>query len=101
MDVDNSLAVLLDRRPAKTTRNPVTGRVVRSDSSGVWVVPLGGDNRHPAGPCRGATRRVFTLAGAGDTAHRHDQFEKLPTGTVVLLVFTAERPWVASWEEEA
>lgn len=101
MAIDNPLEVLLERRPAKTSRGPLTARVVRSDASGVWVAPLGGDVRHPVGPCRGAKRRKFTDAGDGGTAHRHDELEQLPTGTVVLLVFTDERPWVAAWEEEA
>jgi hypothetical protein len=97
MAVDNPLEVLLDRRPAKQTRGPVTARVVRSDASGVWCTPLGGDVRHPIGPCRGATRRAFTAADG--TGHRHDSVEQLPVGMVVLLVFTDERPWVAAWEE--
>lgn len=97
--VENPLEVLLDGRPSRRTRASATARVVRSDTSGVWCVPLGGDTRHPFGPCRGATRRVFTETGAGDAAHRHDQVERLPVGMVVLLVFTDERPWVAAWEE--
>jgi hypothetical protein len=99
--VENPIEVLLDRRPARVSRGPMTARVVRSDGSGVWCVPLDGDVRHPIGPCRGASRRVFTDAGEGGTIHRHDQLEQLPAGTVVLLVFTNERPWVAAWEEEA
>lgn len=79
---------ILDGRPASITRHPVTARVVRSDDTGVWAVPLGGDTRHPTGPCRGATRLTGALVR-----------ERLPVGVVVLLVWTQERPWVAGWEE--
>lgn len=72
----------LSRRPARAPREPVTARVVRADPSADggarWVVPLGADQRHPIGPCRG---------GAG-----------VPVGAVVLLVWTDERPWIAAWE---
>lgn len=95
----NPLEVLLNRAPARKVEPPATARVVRSDTSGVWVAPVGGDTRHPIGPCRGATRRVFELAGAGDLAHRHDHVEQLPVGMVVLLVHTDDGPWVAAWEE--
>lgn len=86
-------------RPAAIARPPVTGRVVRSDASGVWATPLDGDTRHPIGPCRGARRPVFESTGAGDAAHRHDTLEQLPVGVLVLLVFTDDGPWVAGWEE--
>lgn len=85
----NALDGLLDGRPRSIERPPTTARVVRSDDSGVWVVPLGYDTRHPVGPCRGAWRP--TEVGT----------ERLPTGVVVLLVWTQERPWVAAWEEPA
>ena len=65
-----------------------TARVVRSDASGVWVTPLSGDQRHPLGPCRGATRPD----GAGGT-------EQLGTDVIVLLVLTADGPWVAAHQE--
>lgn len=100
MPAGDALPTLLHGRPVHVDRPPVTARVVRSDTTGVWCVPLGADTRHPVGPCRGATRPVHDLAGAGDTAHRHDRLEQLPAGTLVLLVFTADRPWVAAWEEE-
>ena len=63
---------------------PYTATVVRSDVTGVWVVPLGADTRHPTGPCIGARRSDGT---------------RLPVGTTVLLVTTAAGPWVANWEE--
>ena len=89
MSVANPLEHLLGVAPPRKTREPVTARVVRSDSSGVWCVPLDSDTRHPIGPCRGARRLVVD-----------GQVQQLPAGAVVLLVFTAERPWVAAWEEE-
>jgi hypothetical protein len=98
--VENPLEFLFESKPVKHTRGPCTARVVRSDASGVWCAPLEADTRHPIGPCRGATRRAFALGGAGDAEHRHDQLEQLPVGTVVLLVFTDERPWVVAWDEE-
>jgi len=63
---------------------PRTARVVRSDASGVWVAPLGSDQRHPIGPCRGAV----DIAG-----------NPLQAGVVVLLVNTSHGPWVAGYEE--
>lgn len=69
---------LTGRAPKVITREPVTARVVRSDETGVWVVPLGGDMRYPIGPVRGPG-----VLGLGD---------------IVLLVFTQERPWVLGTE---
>ena len=66
-----------------------TGRVVRSDTSGVWVAPLGGDTRHPIGPCRGATR-----------PDSEGGVEQLPADTLVLLVLTDHGPWVAAHHQE-
>lgn len=77
--------------PAGAEVAVATGRVVRSDDTGVWVAPVGGDTRHPLGPCRGATRPV----GAGPA------WERLPAGTVVLLVLTDDGPWVAAHEQPA
>lgn len=61
-------------KPPAITRGPVTGRVTRVDSQGVWVVPIGGDLRTPLGPCRGPS--------------------DIPVGTVVMVIYTQERPWV-------
>lgn len=82
---------LVDRQPAKITRDPVTATVVTSDDSGVYVVPIDGDNRHPIGPCRGASR--YALNEDGDLVTR-----PLSAGVVVLLVFTDAGPWVANSE---
>lgn len=79
---------MLNGQPPRIVQEPVTGRVVRSDASGVWVVPLGGDTRHPVGPCRGGWRR--NDAGV---------LELVGVGVVVLIVWTQERPWVAGWDK--
>lgn len=75
--------------PTPTTPAPTTAEVVRSDTSGVWVAPVGTDTRHPVGPCRGATRPTST------------GWERLPVGTVVLLVHTTAGPWVAAHDQPA
>lgn len=64
----------LSGKPPAITRGPVTGRVTRVDGQGVWVVPIGGDLRTPVGPCRGPS--------------------DIPLGTVVMVIYTQERPWV-------
>lgn len=61
-------------KPPGITRGPVTGRVTKVDAQGVWVVPVGGDLRTPVGPCRGPA--------------------DIPVGTVVMVIYTQERPWV-------
>ncbi len=61
-------------KPPKIQREPVTGRVTKVDTAGVWVVPVGGDLRTPVGPCRGPS--------------------DIPVGTVVMIIWTQERPWV-------
>lgn len=71
-------------KPRTTDEPPYTATVVRSDTTGVWVVPIGADTRHPTGPCMGARRPDGT---------------RLPAGTTVLLITTAAGPWVAAWEE--
>lgn len=63
-------------QPPKIERTPMTGRVTKVDADGIWVAPLGSDNRVPVGPCRGNA-----LIGTGD---------------VVLVVWTQERPWAIS-----
>ncbi len=61
-------------KPPAIARGPVTGRVTRVDGQGVWVVPVDGDLRTPIGPCRGPS--------------------DIPVGTVVMVIYTQERPWV-------
>lgn len=72
-----------DLRPAAVAPAQ-TALVVRSDSTGVWCVPAGGNRSAPIGPCRGGA--------PGRT--------RLPVGTVVLLVRTDYGPWVAAFDEE-
>lgn len=81
---------MLAGRPARITRPPVTATVVTSDETGVYVVPVDGDTRHPIGPCRGGTRLVLV-----DDAL---VTRPLPVNAAVLLVFTDAGPWVANWE---
>lgn len=81
---------ILVGRPATITRPPVTATVVSSNETGVHVVPVDGDSRHPIGPCRGATRLVLV---DDDLVLR-----RLEIGVAVLLVFTDAGPWVANWE---
>lgn len=69
----NPLEVLLNRAPARKAEPPATARVVRSDTSGVWCAPVGGDTRHPIGPCRSATA--------------------VAVNELVLLVLTDDGPW--------
>jgi hypothetical protein len=95
MNVDD----LLRGRPARSAAAggglARTATVVRSDDTGVWCTPLGGDSRHPVGPCRGAHRPALT----GPPDARQLTAERLPEGALVLLVTTAHGPWVAAWEE--
>lgn len=70
---------MLHGQTPRIGRDPVTARVVKVDGTQRWVAPLDSDQRHPIGPCRG---------GAG-----------APVGAIVLLVWTSERPWIATWEE--
>lgn len=77
MDGGRAVALGIDElrgKPPAITRGPVTGRVTKVDTQGVWVVPVGGDLRTPVGPCRGPA--------------------DIPVGTVVMVIYTQERPWV-------
>jgi hypothetical protein len=60
-------------RPPKIERTPITARVTKRDSEGIWVVPLGADQRTPVGPCRGSV--------------------DLRAGDICLVVWTQELPW--------
>lgn len=71
----DEFGALLDRRPARRDRPPATARVVKRTNDGAWVAVLDDDTRHPIGPCRGLRPAV---------------------GTVVLVVWTQERPWVVT-----
>lgn len=55
-----------------------SARVVRRDTSGVWVVTEGGDDRHPIGPLLGAATFPAAVPGA-----------------LVLVIETADGAWIA------
>lgn len=63
-----------------------TAQVVRADESGLWVVEIGGDPRHPVGPCRGG----WTSNGT-----------RVPPGALVILVETEEGPWAVGVDNPA
>ena len=69
---------------------PFAALVTRSDTTGVWVTPEGGDPTRPVGPCRGATRLAL-----GGTA-----VERLPERTRVLLLPTDSGLWVLAHDME-
>jgi hypothetical protein len=71
--VRNSYQELRGTAPA-INRAPITGRVTKVNGDGVWVVPIGGDQRTPVGPCRGPS--------------------DIPIGTICMVIWTQERPWV-------
>lgn len=75
-------------KPSSTGSGPQSAVVVQSGPEGVLVSEIGGDARHPVGPCSGATRRTATGA-----------LQRLPVGTRVLLVHTDDGPWVAAHDE--
>lgn len=85
---------VLGRRTPPTVPRATSGSVTRSDASGVWVTATGGDENHPSGPCRGATRPV--LVTAGTTVSLVDVL--LPIGTRVLYVVADDGPWILNWE---
>lgn len=73
MAVSNPYQQLRGSAPT-INRTPITGRVTKIDEAGVWVVPIGGDQRTPVGPCRGPA--------------------DIPVGTICMVIWTQERPWV-------
>jgi len=85
---------VLRRRNPPTPPRATVANVTRSDSSGVWVTPLGGDENHPSGPCRGGTRPTLIPSGDGVALAR----ERLPIGTRVLYVVADDGPWILNWE---
>lgn len=84
------------RRPPASPAAPraMSANVTRSDSSGVWVTPQGGDQNHPSGPCRGALR--LSPFQPGQTTPQ--AYERLPIGTRVLYVVADDGPWILNWE---
>lgn len=63
-----------------------TAQVVRADESGLWVIPLGEDPRHPYGPCKGG----WTANGT-----------RVPPGALVALVMTDDGPWAIGVDNPA
>ncbi len=69
-----------------STPDTLTALVVRADESGLWVVPLGDDPRHPIGPCLGGWTADGGLA---------------PPGSRVALTYTLDDPWVVALADRA
>jgi hypothetical protein len=93
--VVNDLGRLLAQpRPSRTTSADLIPSVVtRSDSTGVWVTPIGGDTSSPLGPC--TARPVIKLTGDLQSGYQLVN-EQLPVGTKCLAVNTSEGPYVVS-----
>lgn len=90
---------LITGRPPSSRSVMITARVVRSDAGGVLASPLGSDQRHPLGPCRGARYLRAITQPSGGTSHSHAlEYAQLPVGSVVLLVLTTGAPWIASYD---
>lgn len=69
--------------------------VTRSDATGVWVVPEGGNPNSPIGPCAGGTRVALGTVSGGGTSHAHAlTVERLPEKTRVLVALTRWGPWI-------
>lgn len=92
----------LRRRPgARQPGEPFGAIVVRSDATGVWCSPTGGDQRSPLGPCHGATRVALTSSSTDGAPHTHTlMVERLPVRTQVLLLLTDDGPWVLNHDRE-
>jgi hypothetical protein len=93
---------LLIGRSFVRTATPFPALVTRSDSTGVWCTPEGGDPTRPIGPCLGATRSALTTSSGGDVTHTHTlTVERLPEKTrVLLLLLDDEPPWVVAYDRE-
>lgn len=63
-----------------------TAQVVRTDDSGLWVVPIGEDPSSPVGPCKGG----WTANGT-----------RVPPGSLVALVMTDDGPWAIGVDNPA
>ncbi|WP_369070013.1 hypothetical protein [Kineococcus terrestris] len=83
------------RRPTAPAPAPVqTGRVTRSDSTGVWITTAGQSEAHPSGPCRGGHRPALATVDGTPRLQR----EQLPVGVTVAFVSTTTGPWILAWE---
>lgn len=86
--------VIGPRDRARLSAPPLVPSVVtRSDSTGVWVTPVGGDSLSPLGPCTGGLVPTL-IPGAGGTYTLG--WERLPVGTKCLAVNTSEGPFIVS-----
>jgi hypothetical protein len=72
--------------PEPAAATPMTATVVRTDESGLWVVPAGDDPQHPVGPCRGG----WTANGT-----------RVPPGALVALIDTPDGPWAIGVDNPA
>lgn len=95
---------LLTGRTTGRTATPFAALVTRSDSTGVWVTPEGGNPNSPIGPCLGATWVALATSNGGDTTHAHAlTVVRLPVGTRVLVLqpdIADEPPWVVAHDRE-
>ena len=82
------------RRGSPDAPRNVPSVVTRSDVTGVWVTPVGGDTTSPLGPCTGALRPA--LIGNLTDGFQLVQ-ERLPVGTKCLVVNTSEGPFIVSF----
>jgi hypothetical protein len=78
--------IVASARAEPAERDVITAQVVRADESGLWVVPIGDDPRHPVGPCRGG----YTANGT-----------RVPPGALVALVMTDDGPWAIGVDNPA
>lgn len=86
MDLTGAATATARATPATPPQSTKTAQVVRSDESGLWVVPLGEDINHPIGPCKGG----WTANGT-----------RVPPGALVALVLTADGPWAIGVDNPA
>lgn len=88
--MDDLLDSLIDRTPRTIDHPPATAVIARVDVDGTWVTIPGDDPRQPYGPCRGGSRDDGTGTIVPDAG--------MTVGTNVLLVWTADGPWIAARE---
>ncbi|WP_369053903.1 hypothetical protein [Kineococcus terrestris] len=86
---------VLGRRPQSPQAPPAhSGKVTRSDETGVWVTTIGQSQLHPSGPCKGARYDVLV-----DVDGRQElRSTALPIGTLVAWISTEDGPWVLAAE---
>ena len=82
------------RRGVPAPAVSVPSVVTRSDVTGVWVTPAGGDTTSPLGPCTGGLRPALI---GNITDGYQIIWELLPVGTKCLVVNTSEGPFIVSF----